>query len=86
MLIFHKFAKIENAQAFCRQAAYGRKTEIHLTQESADESHLFPFELVPIIVLVERFSVWDQEHGVGSDEERMLQEAVKSYGGDFAGT
>ena len=81
MMIFDRFPTKEDAKAFAEKvtATYGREATVYDSQEESNKVDIFPFQLDPPIVLVER----DYENFTFESEIEML---VKDYKGIFAGT
>jgi len=79
MLIFDKFADMNQAQAFATAVGKQLKLKTHVckSQEESNKLDIFPFELHPPIVLVDR-----------ADEkvEKAAIALAKQYGAEFAGT
>ena len=83
MLIFDKFPDQKHADAFAVHVrdTFLRATRVCDSQEKSNQYDLFPFLLQPPIVLVERDS-----GKRGCLLESQIEEAVKQFGGEFAGT
>lgn len=79
MLIFDNFATLIDANKFAEKVKekYSLTTNVHQTVESSQKDDIFPFDLFPPIVMVER--TYDKN-------EREIESLVKRYGGTFAGT
>jgi hypothetical protein len=92
-LFFDEFPTAARAEEFARAAAerFGRKTAVWDDQDAMSDAcvawvrgesdvlaDIFPWELVPPIVLVER--------NASLDGEREIKGFAKQYGGTYAGT
>lgn len=91
MLIFDSFLDREHAEAFADAVKdkYIRQATVYDSQDESDKVDLFPGELVPSIVLVERLnSKWwkSEDWTTDSLEEDEIIELVEKYTGTFAGT
>jgi hypothetical protein len=81
MLIFDSFENKETAEKFAAhvELVFQRKAYVFMTKAASDESDIFPFELYPPIVHVERIEV-------GERLEKTIEESVLAFGGIFVGT
>ena len=77
-MIFDRFPSKEKAEQFAADvsAAFGRQATVHDSQRDAETRDVFPWQLDPPIVMVDRDD--------GTDDP--ISEMVESYGGTFAGT
>ena len=91
MLIFEKFENVEKAETFAQaiRTEFFRKAIVCNSQEESDKFDVFPYELKPVIVLVERIDYEEDMDGKAVDQierETEIEKFVESYGGEFAGT
>lgn len=79
MLIFDRFKDKEQAKNFAAAVSSKFKLKCHVcdSHEEANKIDVFPFELDPPIVLVERAS---------EKTESGVTNLAKEFGGTFAGT
>lgn len=80
MLIFDRFPTLAAAEAFAEyvgRVAPELETQVYESVRESDTAVVFPFELEPPIVHVDR---------AGAELERQLEDLVESFGGRFAGT
>lgn len=77
MLIFDAFPNKTDASEFAARVgeAFGLQASVHDDQDESDEIDPFPFELEPLIVLVER-----------GPHDKTIERMAKTYHGEFAGT
>lgn len=86
MLIFDKFNSRENAEKFAEavKKEYGREVFIYDTREAFNAVDMFPLELFPPIVCVERLITDDDESEIKIELE--IEQIVDNFNGEFAGT
>lgn len=83
MLIFDGFPIKSKAEQFAIHVAtsYNREAIVCMTESEARKHDVFPFPVIPPIVMVER-----NEHSFEDEEQKIIQDAKLVFGGEFAGT
>jgi hypothetical protein len=86
MLIFDNFDSREDAEKFVKavKEKYNRKAFIYDTREAFNVVDIFPQVLFPPIVRVER--PISDNHTLEIETEIAIEEMVKDFNGEFAGT
>lgn len=86
MLIFDSFPTKQHAESFAKSVKDEFKLEatVYDSQEESNKVDIFPFELCPPIVLVERTLLATDENG--KNIERKVEATVSRFKGAFAGT
>lgn len=85
-MIFDSFPDRDAAERFAAgvKRIHNREAVVFDTVAESDAHDVFPFDLTPPIVHVERlYPIWDEKN---MEAEQAIEQLVQEFGGEFAGT
>ena len=88
MMIFDQFPSRKQAEAFAAyvKAEFRKDAQVFDSQKESNKVDIFPFQLFPPIVLVERYDDEDDDWMTKARKEEKIHKLVEQFEGTFAGT